>query len=86
MQLLEVLIQRTHVDLAELFNYFAFVSSFLVHFRLSLTPSQSDLILWQTSRKCAWSPSAKLLTVGWGPFRLGGGTDMIHDGDSEGLW
>ena len=37
-QLLEVLVQRGHIDLAELLGYFTFVSPFNAHSKPSLTP------------------------------------------------
>ena len=38
-QMIEVLVQRGHIDLAELLGYFTFVSPFIAHLRPSLTPS-----------------------------------------------
>lgn len=45
-QLSEVLVQRGCVDLAELFDYFAFVSSFIVYQKL--ITSKTDSTSWRT--------------------------------------
>jgi hypothetical protein len=59
-QLSEVIVQRTHVDLAELFGYFTCALSLIVHSKPSLIPSQSVLTLWQTWRKYLWVPFSEI--------------------------
>ena len=84
-QLSEALVQRGRVDLAELIGYFAFVPFSIIRSKTSVTPSQTDLTSWQTWGKCLGMTLSKITRRLLG-FRLGGGTDMIREGDPQGFW
>lgn len=87
-QLLEVLAQRSDVDLAELFGYFAFVSSFIVHLFEPFVdpfPIRFDIMADMASVFMGFLQQNYPPLTGLA-FRLGGGTDMIYEGDTEGLW
>ena len=86
MQLLDVLVQRGHVNLAELFNYFAFVSFLLVHLHPSLTLSIQIRYHGRHRVSVEGVPFREIAHHNWATLRLGGGTDMIGGDDSEGLW
>ena len=82
LEFLEVIVRRDQVDLGEMFRCFTSVLS-LVHLNPMLTHFQSGLTLWQTSGEHLFSMGFIALTGL--PFSLGGGLNMIREGDPEDL-
>lgn len=84
LELLDILVQRGQVDLSTIFGYFMSVWSLIVRLSRALISCRSGSTLWRTwGEQCL--PCCDLPPLTGLVFSLGGGTNMISEGDPEGL-